>query len=360
MFRLLPSRRDLQAVFIGGLAVATIVLGVRATMSAAGAPPPSKDTFSMTALTSSNGVVPTSNGNPSEWFYAYCTSASTPVIDTLHTSQVVTNTNGVTPQSYTVTYSGVGGLLSAFTLPSPASFSMSDNGAAVMKDIGLNTGILAPGTYAGQIQIDATPASGIQPSHTTVHVQVTVGDGCGGGSSSCFFTDSDYNLLHDCAGAEVTGNSGGTFQIVANGKKITATNPGQFYYNMIWTNPGATQDVQINLNASNLTPMGANSVHAYVFDTAGFSANLTSWELVNSNGTPCGPSGPCTVNVPLGKTLWVTWHLEYAKIGQPPTGLSSDCATSTEMVGAACQLSDPDNGTVLAQCQATAKGYLKK
>ncbi len=240
--------------------------------------------------------------------------------------------------------------------PTTASgFSISDNNVAQTDNIVVSTGVLADGVYNLNVQIQGTPSSQVQLSHDTIHIQVLVGAGC---SHSCFFTDSSFNLLTDCGGNPVSDSSGGTFAIVGNARgRVVATNPGQFYYNLIWTNPGSTQTVTINLSATNLLPQGANAVHAMIFNSSGFVADLSNWDMVNENGTPCGPSGPCSVSVPAGNVLWVTWHLTYAGIGSPSAGISSACPGNIT-ISATGTLTDNSSAT-LYTCTTTATGYLK-
>jgi len=151
--------------------------------------------------------------------------------------------------------------------------------------------------------------------------------------------------------------------------RIVSTNPGQFYYNMIWTNNAATPEaVTINLAANNLVPMGANSVHAMTFNSGGFTQNASSFDMVNTNGVPCGPSGPCTITVAAGDTLWVTWHLQYGPIGTSANGLPDWGTVCPNPTGAsACdgQSAISATGTLtnssstLYTCTASACGYLK-
>jgi hypothetical protein len=177
--------------------------------------------------------------------------------------------------------------------------------------------------------------------------------------------------LTDCSGADVTTNLGGTFAIVPNAKgKIVATNPGQFYYNLIWTNPGGSQAVTINLSAINLAPQGANAVHALTFNSSGFTQDASAFDMVNEDGTPCGPSGPCTINVATGETLWVTWHLEYNQIGMSsadvplrgtvcPEGSSTPSCSGRNAVSATGTVNS-SSGAQLFTCTVYACGYLKR
>ena len=183
---------------------------------------------------------------------------------------------------------------------------------------------------------------------------------------TCFFTDSNFLTLTDCSGASVTGKTGGRFQVVSNAKKIaTATNPGQFYYNMLWSNTtGSDQSVTVNLTPSGLIPSNTNSLlhpiaqaaHAYFFDTAtGFTDPLADWLFVNSSGQPCGPSGPCTITVPANDTLFVTWHLAWTGIGQNALSVNVGCANANAAISATGTVT----GGLTGSCTADALGYRK-
>lgn len=108
------------------------------------------------------------------------------------------------------------------------------------------------------------------------------------------------------------------------------TDTTEFYYNMLvpTNTTGTDQSVTVTLSANGLSPQGAQSAHAAVIDpVTGFPA-LTDWLFVNSDGTPCGPNGPCTMVVPAGKMLFVTWHLAFSSIGsQYPRGGTPIAAT---------------------------------
>jgi len=315
---------------------------------------PPKDTLVVTAQTSfgsAGSVSPTVPGNaPNQWFYAFSLSSGGSLSQTFPVDFQLNNTNNNTPQSVTVSFNAVGGLGGSVTVP--GSFSISDNGVTQSYNITISTGALAPGDYGANVQVKANP--NVQMPHDTIHIQVHVSNGV-----SCFLTDSDFNLLKDCSGADVTTNSGGTFLIVANAKgRVVATNPGQFYYNVIWPNPGSATTVTVTFSSSGLSPQGANAVHALTFTSSGFVDDFSNWDMVNQDGTPCGPSGPCTITVGAGETLWVTWHLSFSGIGQSASGISASCPGNVT-VSATGTIKD-SLGATLATCTATAKGSLKQ
>lgn len=342
------------------LIISLLVLAIVGTSTAAWAAAPKKDTLNVTANTSDNGVTPTVPGQaPNQWFYAYCLPSGSSLSDTLPISFSVSDTNGTSGQSYTITLSAVGSpaLKSGTTVP--ANFAISDDGSTTSKTITISTGTLADGNYNLNIQVSSDPPGQLNVPHDTIHIQVTVGGTCITPVINCFFTSSDFTFLTDCSGGEVTGSSGGTFLIVPNAKgKVVATNPGQFYYNAIWLNTGSSRPVVINLSQTGLTTMGANSVHALTFNATGFTADVSAFDMVNTDGTPCGPQGPCTVTVNSGDVLWVTWHLQYGGIGSPSAGISNSCP-GNQTIFAQLTLTEV-GGSEIGICGATATGYLKQ
>jgi len=139
---------------------------------------------------------------------------------------------------------------------------------------------------------------------------------------TCFMTDSEGNLLTDCKGSAITasGSEAGTFAIVANKKNIAvSTNPGQFYYNLLWRNDtGSDQTVAVNMTPTGLSPNGAQAVHWATFPTAGFGGVTPPDfdQVIAAN--PAGKSGNISpVLVPAGDTLYVTFHLEWSGTGSP-------------------------------------------
>ena len=336
--------------------------------SAFAAPP--KDTITVTAETSTNGVVPTSPAPfPHNWFYVICVPHGGSLSDTLHLHFTDTDTNNVQGEIATISFSVAVNptLTSGVTVPGNVVMDDVTNTDADV-DVPISMTNPLDGNYTANLKISVSPANGFTLSHDTIHIQVVVGGACSSAEETCFFTDSNFLDLTDCSGASVDGNSGGTFQIVTNAKKIaTATNPGQFYYNMLWSNTtGSDQDVTINLSSVNLTPSNTDSslhliaqaAHAYFFDTAtGFTDPLADWNFVNSSGQKCGPSGPCIITVPANNTLFVTWHLVWTGIGQNASGYSTGCATANADIQATGQVVGTN---INESCTTDAKGYLKK
>jgi translation initiation factor IF-1 len=339
------------------IAVGAMMLFVQPSMAV-----PPKDTLTTTAKTSSNGKAPGEVG--SNWLYYYELPCNSTFSDTLHVELVINNTADPSGETYNIGFSKNGNPeLSGTATTLPANFSLADNGISVTKDIAITTGTLAQGEYVLNISIDTQPGALTEILPKDIQLKIHVNE-CDASVPACFFTDSNGNFLTDCDGALVSTNEGGTF-ILVNKKNgmIVATNPGQFYYNYIWTNDGDAVDVQVQLgNLLNLVPHGANAVHAYTFDTSGFTQDLEAFNMVNNDGMPCGPSGPCTINIGEDETLWVTWHLEYSGIGLSKPEAGNSCEVANEVIGAAARLVDAnDTDTVVAgQCSSSATGYNKR
>jgi hypothetical protein len=344
-----PAALALTAVFL-------MCLALQAT--------PPKDTLVATpGTTTVLNVSPTSPGNSNEWFYAYCIGTNATLSDTIPVQVQINDTNSTSGDSYTMHFSTSGTGL-ASDLSFPADFTATDDGSTQTVNISLNSFSSATaGNFTALVQLDATVSGKLVNAPVNIHITVSVGSSClTPPASSCFLTDSEFNDLGDCTGNPVTGNTGGTFMIIANHKSIVSTNPGQFYYNLIWRNTtGTDQTVTFNASAQNLSPSGANSVHAFVFDSSGFTQDLSGFDMVNLNGTPCGPYGPCTITVPNNQILWVTWHLYYSYIGSSPGGLPDTCSSSCSgksYISATGTLTN-SSGTTLDTCTASACGYLK-
>ena len=344
--------------------------------------PRGKDSLIVMAKTSSGtggSVEPFFPGNTSHNSrYVFCLpDAGSSFDQTFPLEFTLTDANGNSGETVDVTIDPVGRLAGqAIVLDGSPAFSLPDDGSLLMKDVVVTTGPLEDGAYTLNVQIRATPARRVHRSHHTVHIQVLVGSACNGeeeeppangpeesppqasqAEGNGFFTDSEFNLLQDCEQQDVAGNSGGTFRIVTRPTTnlVTATNPGTFYLNLIWpNNTGSAETVTITLSATNLVPNGANAVHALVFDSTGITESKDNWDMVNEDGTPCGPGGPCTLEVGDGQTLWLTWHLVFAGTGSSAEGISSICGEG-ETVTASAALT---NGGTLAATTVEATGHV--
>jgi hypothetical protein len=195
---------------------------------------------------------------------------------------------------------------------------------------------------------------------TPKHIQIRINVRAATSRITCFMTDSDGNVLAKCDGtpANASGEQDGTFAIVANAKnKAVATNPGQFYYNLLWSNDtGSSQNVKVNMALTGLIPQGAQAVHWLTFPTNGGSTPGFNQVI---DGNPAGATGSIkNVTVPAGYTLYVTYHLEWNGLGAsaPATSSCGDAANvKVKIVGSVSFGSPLSTDT----CTAGALGYLK-
>ena len=209
------------------------------------------------------------------------------------------------------------------------------------------------------IQLNVDPASDgkfVHLSHDTIHLHFHV---AGASTGTCFITDSSFNFLLDCANAEVTSGTGGRFTIQVNKKNIeVATQPGQFYYNLLWTNTGGDRTVTVVFTRSGVHPHGTQAIHASVFPSFPV-LSFFNFDLVN-NDIPSGADDVLdAVFVPAGDTLWVDYHLEWDGLGGPaPTDIGLTCATANQTFTVSGTVSNTAGGAVLAgPCIAGASGY---
>ena len=338
-----------------------LAVGLTALLSSSGLCFAAKDTLVVTGLTDSRGFTPTTNGNPSEYFYATTIPAGTSLADTIPIQfDAYNNPNTQSGESYTVTLNATGQIANAITFDA-STFQITDTSTGVLKNAFINTTNLSPGDYAANIQVQATPPSGIDISHNTLHLRVHVVPAAPA-KPTCFLTDSSGLKLSDCSGIAVDSN--GEFLVVSNNRKITSTNPGQFYYNLVWTNDtnSPVTFTSLGLQGTNVLSAGTNSVHVLIYNASGFTANFDD---VNTTGVPCGqPGGTCKspITVPAGQTLWLTWHVSYQWVGSalwadiPPAGAAGCGLTSVHGTIAMSALLQNADASVVLGCSGSANG----
>jgi hypothetical protein len=355
-----------------------LILGVVSRMFLA---VPPKDNMTVTAgnsqLSNIQPFVPGQAQN--QWFYNYtCIESGNSISDTLPISLTLDNARGdSTPVVAAVSFSANGNptLAGAISFSPTPPVDVTAGGSTVTEDIVISTGTLSAGTYDVNVQISTDQPSKVTLNHDVIHIRITVADNCAAPPPACFITDSSFNPLLDCSGNPIALESGygGTFQINFNAHNvIVATNPGQFYYNLIWTNnTGEDHNVTLTMSKSDdtLVTTGTNALHAAVFQSSDIDPTqplVSQFNAVNTDGTPCGTgtTGSTTcksvVTVANGQTIWVTWHLAYAKIGQNISNVSPGACPGTEEISATCIVSDTDTTDQLTTCTAQATGYLKR
>ncbi|NMG30017.1 hypothetical protein [Aromatoleum evansii] len=279
--------------------------------------------------------------------------------------------------SLAVTFGTQGGPLSGVTPPANQTFSATTPPDCRSLTIGIATGALTLANPSISQNFNANfslsdtapnPATGAnkpQASFTDVrniHVQVTVLPALS--NVSCFLTDSEGNFLTDCAGVPVTasGSDDGRFAIVANKKLIeVATNPGQFYYNLVWHNAtGISQAVNVGFDREGtVVPKGRQAIHAAVFNGYLNPLTPTEFEEANVNGIAEGADDAVSgIEVPAGASLLVTYHLEWSGLGSSvPVNCAANCAGANQRAAVTGQVSG--DGIVTEQCKAEAYGYKK-
>jgi hypothetical protein len=221
----------------------------------------------------------------------------------------------------------------------------SDDPACQPGTVTINTGALTPGgslpqTLTSNIHFKMSgtgtsnnPDSGKgktistldDPNAIKIKVEVTEATS----RVSCYMTNSEGDVLQKCNGelANESGEVDGTFAIVANRKgRAVATNPGQFYYNLFWKNDtGSAQTISVDIAKTGLVSHGAQAVHWMLIPTSS-GVDLDDFDAVNM-GNPAGTSGQINnIIVPIGNTLYVTYHLEWSGVGAtaPACGACGD------------------------------------
>lgn len=319
------------------------------------------------------GVVPElASANANSLFYPYETAAGTAISDSLPVKLCASSTAGhdkdgipTTGYPQTVHFSASAGNLPGVTVPGDVTFG-ADGCQTVY--INIDTGALLANSYMGNINIslansqDASVTTSVnttvnlgKPNEVHIHVKATAPTV----SISCFTTDSDFNFLVDCAGNAVTSGYGGVFSIVTNKKNVeVATNPGQFYYNLLYTNSsGHDQTVAVTFLRNGVNPNGAQAIHAMLFPTFPLFSS-TNFDLVN-NDIPSGADDKLEgITVPAGWTLWTDYHVEWTGVGSPaPSGIGASCPSANQTFGVTGTVTA--DGTVVGSCGAGAVGYKK-
>jgi hypothetical protein len=335
-------------------------------VSAAGGPP--TVAVQVTGQTSTPGTItPTHVGV--NWDYDYNAPASG-IVDSIPVEIcTISNNAGDTsndgyPLELKFVPTGPGGNLPNVTFPAVPIFT-ADGCATV--NVSINSGPLSNPVYTKNFHVEAVSAS---PANTHVnlsdqnfHIKVRVGQNAGS-SALCYITDSNGNFLFDCSGTEVTdsGSTGGRFAIVVNKKTIeVSTNPGQFYYNIVWTNStGVDQVVRVDFARSGVIPNGAQAIHGEVFPDPFSGVPPSLFNQVN-DGIPSGTDDSLdTITVPAGWTLWADYHLEWPGIGSAaPGGIGTSCATANQAFTVQGTISSTGDGPVSETCTAGASGYKK-
>lgn len=328
-------------------------------------------TATVTPGTSDQSIIPSSpSPSSNEVFYAYTVNANSTFTDSIPV-QICTvavpgtfQNNPISGYNLTLEFaptgSGTGGNLPGFSLPTIPVF-LADGCQTV--DITLDLSNLAVGDYVQNFHVGVSESA----AHTNVRLEGKTGFHLrvhaveAPTTVSCFITDSDFNFLLDCQNNPLTSGSGGKFTIVTNKKNMeVATNPGQFYYNLVWTNStGSDQTVSVAFARTGVKSHGTQAIHAGLFPPVFSGTTLDNFNAVN-DGIPSGADDALeSITVPDGWTLWVDYHLEWGGLGSPaPIDIATTCATANQCFSVTGTLSG-GAGVGTSVCTAGACGYKK-
>lgn len=327
-------------------------------------------------MESANGVHPSNMGN--NWVYGYSITDGGSVSDTLPIQICVTAQNR-TWNSFTLEFgpSGMGGNLTNTQVPKPTDVTFNFVDSDTLPDcqnrnISITTGPLVltdpnvAETFSKLFNIgvksnDPNPFT-INLGQTSDNIHIFINVLPVGSNISCFITDSSGNFLTNCAGETVdeSGSNDGRFAIVANSKKNVAvsTNPGQFYYNVLWkNNTGSSQTVAVSFERNGVNPKGAQAIHAWAFAPPFSGVTVDNFNAVNE-GIPGGSDDQIeNIVVPNGWTLWVSYHLEWSGLGGPANHIATGCGNASQQFAVTATVSG--TGITSESCTAGALGYRK-
>jgi hypothetical protein len=327
-------------------------------------------------------VFPTPSGNST--FYDYIVSDGGSVTDGIPVQFCVTGEENTNWTSFQVQIGqiGGGGNLSGVTLPGNLTFTSAEtipsDKLPVCKTatIQINTGILTltDPNIAQQFMknlnirvVNESPSGPNKPQvnptgSTEIHLRVLVQPATS--NISCFITDSSGNFLTKCDGtlAGESGSDAGRFAIVANKKSPpieVSSNPGQFYYNVLYHNPGSTSiTVDVRFTRSGVSPKGTQAIHAALFAPPFSGITQDGFNDVN-NAIPEGTDDRVLgITIPAGWTLWVDYHLEWNGLGSPvPSGCATECPNANQPFSVTSTVIE--TGGQSETCTASAWGYKK-
>lgn len=324
-------------------------------------------TVNVTPETSTTlGIIPVHPAQPANsYFYDYNVTDGGSIVDSVPVELCLNQSTGIW-STFNVTFHEASGSLPGVTVPVATAFIPTSTCTTVIIDI--NTGALkltdptVPETFVANINIqpkDKSPSNLSVNTFPTIHIRASVAPA--EKDTSCFITDGNGNLLATCDGSTVTasGSDAGRFSINVNSRKNieVSTDPGQFYYNILWENKtGAAKTVSVNFAGTDVIVKGAQAIHAYAFPPSFSGVTQADFQLVNE-GIPGGSAGTIpNITVPAGWTLWANYHVEWSGIGSTvPEGIATICDTANQLLSITGTIS----GGVERTCTAGAKGFKK-
>ncbi|HXE91111.1 MAG TPA: hypothetical protein VNK82_09130 [Terriglobales bacterium] len=353
-------RRETSFGIFTMLALAVLIAGASLTAWAVGPPP--KDELQVVAHNSTGGVPAVDNAAPVEWFFDYNVSAGSSINDSIPVDLTLVDNDGDADcATVALAVSGNAPPIQSATTVAPSPVTVC-NGTTQSSTITISTGPLAAGDYAANVQVGFDPenqAANFKPiSHNTIHIHVHVAEGS---AISCFVTDSGFNFLNDCGGNAISSGDGGRFTIVTNKKNIeVATNPGQFYYNVLWTNnTGSDVTVSVHFDRTGVHAHGTQAIHASLFP-AFPDLSAANFQQVNDDIPSGADDNLENITVPAGYTLWVDYHLEWNGLGSPaPSNIATSCATANQPFHVTATITNLGSSTTIGTCTAGAIGYKK-
>ena len=364
-----------------GVLLSLVALEILCGPATAVAKPP-EVAVSSSPQPSSGGVPPATTGNSTVYEYTITDGGS--VTDSIPVMFCVTGRENILWTSFQVqTGNGNGGNLTGVALPPNITFTSAstdpDTNLPVCQTstIQISTGaLILPDPQTAQMFVKNINISDVNPvptgsnkptvqwtGSTEIHIKVLVNPATTPSPKiSCFITDSSGNFLTKCNGslADQSRSDAGRFAIVANKKRIeVSTNPGQFYYNVLYLNSGSTPiTVNVDFEKSGVDAKGAQAIHAALFAPPFSGITQDGFNDVN-DGIPEGTDDKVLgITIPAGWTLWVDYHLQWTGLGSSvPTICATECPTADQPFSVKGTVTEM--GGHSEDCTAGAWGYLK-
>jgi hypothetical protein len=246
-------------------AVAAAFLVAASTASAAPPSTPVSMQITVTPQTSANGIIPGNPGNSPNAFYDYYNVVTGESLsDSIRSNICLTSLTENDPTyqwSVNVDLGNdapAGNLTGVTASPNPVTFAKGDtvgtchNSTILIASDPLADLVASGFDYNKNIKIDVDADHGPNAPAVTLdgltHVKIRVAREPPPGPS-CFATDSEFNYLYACDGTDrrAVGHGWALRHRPPTEEHRGGTNPGQFYYNVIWRNASASS-VTVNVN----------------------------------------------------------------------------------------------------------------
>lgn len=358
-------------------ALAITAAGLATAVSAQAAPQNAATLEVVPGTTLVANVIPNRPANPANtYFYKYSVTDGGKVNDVIPVKMCLKISTGEWT-SFDVNFSDPNGSTFGVTVPGNTMFTPADldidqsKCKTVRISIDTEPLVLADATKpeVRETNINIKPEGknpnniNISNNFPTVHILYEINPAAN--DTTCFTTDGDGNLLAKCDGTAVTASasSDGRFAITTNKKNVeVSTNPGQFYYNILWTNmTGADQVVKVSFAGTGASTKGANAIHAYAFPPSFSGVTPETFQMVNEgiDSLPGGSDGSIEgITVPAGWTLWANYHMDWAGAGfTAPADIATTCGSANQILSVTGTVTD--TAEVTHTCTSGAMGYKK-